>query len=34
MHLYKFGCKTYTHDFNKNKLDKLEPKAYIKWLVR
>jgi hypothetical protein len=28
-----FGCRAYTHNQTRNKLDKLDPKAHIGWLV-
>jgi hypothetical protein len=28
-----FGCRVYIHNHTRNKLNKLDPKAYIGWLV-
>jgi hypothetical protein len=31
--MFRFGYKTYIYDLKRDLLDKLEPKAYIGWLV-
>jgi hypothetical protein len=31
--MFRFGCKIYTHNLKRDLLDKLEPKAYIGWLI-
>jgi len=33
VHLFRFGCKAYAHNLTRDRLDKLEPKAHIGWLV-
>jgi hypothetical protein len=33
VYLFRFGCKAYAHNLTRDRLDKLEPKAYIGWLV-